>query len=381
MSSRNQANRTSGLGSRRFQTLVKCPVAKSFQITLSPTCTVTGVGRGSEAESVGVRAGDKIIDVDGRPVHNLAQLTTQMHALSTGTLATFLLERDSAAATAMVQPPAASREAKTGKQKARERAIAKAEMAARALHAPAPAPEAPAPEAIATPNVWNKSPDKPPELAAVESACQDFPSLSAVMKQDADTTKKARGHRVQSSTPTRVRRTQKDTSSSASKPKRSTMDGGNGIIAAQQSDDSLDPTSGAFTTKGPENSQAPREEMEGPIVRTQQARADANISTRKQRPASVTLDEPQETPAWRLETERISKELKVKHEVQKAKEAKQKLQREAGQGLDDTAKNEDEDSEDDEEASSQAKRSKRSAARAGHGHRFQPKKVDKVSFP
>lgn len=69
---------------RWFQTLVKCPVAKSFQITLSATCTVIGVGPGSEAELAGVKAGDKIIGVDDKPVYeDLTQLATKMQAPAT----------------------------------------------------------------------------------------------------------------------------------------------------------------------------------------------------------------------------------------------------------------------------------------------------------
>ncbi len=69
-------------------------LAEAFKLPRKDGAIVAGVMRGSPAERAGVRIGDILVDVDGRPVTNTTTMLNVIAQLKPGTTATFRFVRD-----------------------------------------------------------------------------------------------------------------------------------------------------------------------------------------------------------------------------------------------------------------------------------------------
>ncbi len=79
-------------------------LAATFGVKASEGVIITGVLQGGPAAQAGVRPGDVIIEVDGKPVQSVSALLTAVAALRPGTAAPFVLQRGDARQEIQVVP-------------------------------------------------------------------------------------------------------------------------------------------------------------------------------------------------------------------------------------------------------------------------------------
>jgi S1-C subfamily serine protease len=79
-------------------------LAQTFGVKADRGVLITGVLQGGPAARAGLRPGDVILQIDGKPVANVSELLTTVAALKPGTPSTFTLQRGDATLELKVVP-------------------------------------------------------------------------------------------------------------------------------------------------------------------------------------------------------------------------------------------------------------------------------------
>ncbi len=79
-------------------------LAETFDVKTKTGVIITGVLQNGPAAQAGIRPGDVIVEIAGKPIANVAQLLATVSALKPGTATAFAIERKNKAIAMEVTP-------------------------------------------------------------------------------------------------------------------------------------------------------------------------------------------------------------------------------------------------------------------------------------